>query len=101
MINEQKMKKALEEVEIERYAQESAKAKGKFKHTCDDLEMNDGERLAVLMEEVGEVSTEILNLTDNATEDLHDHDRTIIEGRLKAELAQVAAVSVAWMEAIE
>ena len=74
----------LAEVGRERSRQEQLKAKGKFTYTCADAEMPDGQRLAVLVEEVGEVA------------------RAMNDGKgLREELIQVAAVAVAWVEAID
>ena len=74
----------LAEVGRERSRQEQLKAKGKFTYTCADAEMTDGQRLAVLVEEVGEVA------------------RAMNDGKgLREELIQVAAVAVAWVEAID
>ena len=74
----------LAEVGRERSRQEQLKAEGKFTYTCADAEMTDGQRLAVLVEEVGEVA------------------RAMNDGKgLREELIQVAAVAVAWVEAID
>jgi NTP pyrophosphatase (non-canonical NTP hydrolase) len=76
--------RALEDVCDERQRQEQLKKEGKFLYTCADAEMTDGERLAVLVEEVGEVA------------------RAMNDGKgLREELIQVAAVAVAWVEAID
>lgn len=52
-------------------------------------------KLAVLVEEVGEVATELQG--DAPDEDEHERRH----GRLRAELTQVAAVAVAWIEHID
>ena len=78
--------RALRAVSDERNRQEELKKAGRFEHTCADPEATDPYRLGVLVEEVGEVA------------------KAINEGDapgLKAELAQVAAVAVAWLESIE
>lgn len=83
----------LEHVLAERRRQESLKASGKFAFTCADLEMNHHERFTVLGEEFGEVG--------------HELNEAIGPGRamdlvkLRTELVQVAAVAVAWCEAID
>jgi hypothetical protein len=46
-------------VYAERVRQEQLKAEGRFPHTCADLEMDNGTRLAVLGEEFGEVCREL------------------------------------------
>lgn len=80
-------------VEAERNRQEQLKAEGKFLFTCADDAMADTERLAVLTEEVGEVAREVLEL-QNLVEEKGDVDR------LRTELVQVAAIAVAWVEAL-
>ena len=50
---------------------------------CSSLDVDDRTKLAVLTEEVGEVARALLDGTD-----------------LRAELVQVAAVAVAWLEAL-
>ncbi len=75
---------AVEAVYRERIRQEDLKAKGKFKHTCADKEMSDGDCMLVLMEEVGEVARAVLDKEG--------------KGALREELIQVAAVAVSWAE---
>lgn len=76
----------LSDVEAERFRQEELCALGKFEHTCAHPEWTDRQRLPVLVEEVGEVARAI------QTGDLDN---------LREELVQVAAVAVAWVEAID
>ncbi len=52
-------------------------------------------KLRVLVEEVGEVAQEIDNL------EASNHSKKLIRQNLQAELVQVAAVAVAWLEAYE
>lgn len=78
---------AVADVCVERCRQEQLKAEGQFRHTCADLEMDNATRLAVLGEEFGEVCKE---LQDGGTVE-----------NLRKELIQVAAVAVAWVEAID
>lgn len=92
------MTQALSDVEVERFAQERMKADGKFEHTCDDAAMTDPERLAVLVEEVGEVAKEVLGNCDEKQNSEGNWDE--VRGRMRHELCQVAAVAVAWMESI-
>ena len=73
------------DVAAERLRQEGLKASGKFPATCADP-IPDGAKLAILMEEVGEVA--------RAINDRQSRDE------LRAELVQVAAVAVAWLEAM-
>jgi NTP pyrophosphatase (non-canonical NTP hydrolase) len=70
--------------------QKQLQAEGKFKYTCETSPlplMN----LAILTEEVGEVAHE-LNEGDGTE---YDHDR------LRKELIQVAAVTIAWIRALD
>jgi NTP pyrophosphatase (non-canonical NTP hydrolase) len=107
---EKDMHNALREVGVERFMQEQAKADGKFRYSCSDPQMTDADRLAVLMEEVGEVATEVLGATDEQikrnltivkqTRDDSRQQEAAIRKRMRSELAQVAAVAVAWMESI-
>ena len=72
-------------VERERERQEELKECGKFAATCAD-EIPAGEKLAILVEEVGEVAREVCERGARA--------------ELLEELVQVAAVAVAWAESL-
>ncbi len=74
----------------ERDRQEELVDAGKFAETCADPKMADGIKLAVLMEGVGDVATEVLG---GGSEERLIHLRT--------ELIQVAAVAAAWIEALD
>jgi len=90
----------LEDVRDERCRQEALRAQGKFPATCATVgenEMSDDRCMTVLGEEVGEVAKE-LNERDIALGKLHPM-RPI--NKLRAELIQVAAVTVAWVERID
>lgn len=76
----------LDAVADERERQERLKAKGKFAHTCADVELSDDVCCRVLGEEFGEVCRAI-----------NDGDLA----NLREELIQVAAVAVAWVERID
>lgn len=80
-----------EAIDNERLRQEQLKAAGRFLYTCADDGMKDAERLAVLMEEVGEVARAVLELSRLAN-DTHGKN-------LRKELIQVAAVVHAWLSA--
>ena len=82
----------LEDVKKERLHQEVLKKQGKFAHTCADLRMTHHERLTVLTEEVGEVARAALVESGLAKESKPQD--------LEKELIQVAAVAVAWIEAL-
>lgn len=60
-------------------------------HTCAD-QMDNGLRLAILTEEVGEVARELCEAAQ--------HDRAVDTDKLRTELVQVAAIAVAWVEAL-
>ena len=62
------------------------------KNTCANPSMIPGEALAVLTEELGEVATEVLGFYA---------DEEGSKPRLRTELSHVAAVALAWMEALE
>lgn len=79
-------------IAAERLRQERLKAAGRFKFTPADLGLSDPERLAVLAEEFGEVAREVAERVAGKTTDF---------AKLRAELVQVAAVAVAWVEFID
>ena len=72
-------------VRVERARQEQLKQSGKFAATCADDTLSAGQKLAILVEEVGEVARAIC-----------DRDPE----HMREELIQVAAVAVAWVEAL-
>ena len=80
----------------ERMRQEGMKAEGRFDFTCADDGLTNAEKLTVLTEEVGEVAREVL------TQDGRRLARDTLGTReaLLNEVTQVAAVAVAWMEAL-
>lgn len=82
--------RVLNEIGKERVRQESLKREGRFKHTLADRGMDDGEKLAAICEEVGEVGRALLG------------NRMLVQdgGNLRKELIQVAALAVAWVESI-
>jgi len=79
----------------ERICHRQLQAAGKFKHGCDSLEISSCFKLAVLTEELGEVAREAY--------EMHEHNDFTPERRakLRQELVQVAAVTVAWLETPE
>lgn len=80
----------------ERARQENLKAAGKFTYSCADAGMPDVDRLAALMEEVGEAATALLILNGNVQE------RSEVPLKdLRKELLQVAAVATAWCEYLD
>jgi hypothetical protein len=83
---------ALQSVRYERSRQEDLKAEGRFKHTLADYGLTYAERLACIVEEVGEVGRNVLARNGVVT------DGDASPAALYKELSQVAALSVAWME---
>jgi NTP pyrophosphatase (non-canonical NTP hydrolase) len=81
-----------EEIQQERLRQEALRQQGRFAHTCADAELLQSERLAILIEEVGEVAKAILNVNGLAND--------AAETDLRKELIQAAAVCVAWLEGL-
>lgn len=79
------MDKTLCAVRIERSRQEKLFG---FQGSCANPDMSHGLKLAILMEEVGEVAHELNESDMNATLNLY------------TELIQVAAVAVAWAESL-
>ena len=82
-----------EEILDERGRQERLRAEGKFTHTAASPDLPDGYRLTALVEEVGEAAEAVL-------------ERNGFIGKpkgtdLRKELVQVAAVAVAWIEALD
>jgi NTP pyrophosphatase (non-canonical NTP hydrolase) len=78
-------------IDDERERQEGFVVVGKFKWTCADAETPDSKKLMVLLEEAGEVARAIREAEHGLRREHHD---------LKTELIQVAAVCVAWLEAL-
>lgn len=87
---------ALCNVKHERFEQERLKAEGRFRFTCADSELSHGEKLAILTEEVGEVAQQVLEQPDRRLA----FDTSGSRAELRKELTQVAAVAVAWIEAL-
>lgn len=83
---------ALREVRTERYRQEQLKHEGRFRYTCADKELTNAERAVILGEEFGEACRAVLEAGD-VVNDKHG-------AQLRKELIQVAAVAVAWIEAL-
>lgn len=86
----------LRDVHFERQRQEELKEEGRFQFTCADEGMTLPEKLACLVEEVGEVAQEVL--TQEGRRLARDTVGTP-EG-LRKEVIQVAAVAVAIAESL-
>lgn len=83
----------LYQISLERDRQEALKAEGRFKFTCADPDVPIGHNIMVLGEEYGEVCTAVLE-AEGLSFDLH-------QPHLRKELIHVAAVAVAWIEALD
>lgn len=86
----------LHEVRQERIRQEELKAEGRFLFTCADNGLTNAEKLACLIEEVGEAAREVLTQPDRPLAS----DTIGTATALRRELIHVAAVAVAWIEAL-
>ncbi len=87
-----RLERALTIVGRERKRQLLLQAEGRFTFTLSDDEMTDFERLACIVEEVGEVGRNVLRRAGLAT----DGDEA--DASMRKELSQIAALCVAWME---
>lgn len=85
------------EITRERERQEELKTAGRFQFTCADAGLTLAEKLACLMEELGEVAQEVLTQEGRRLA----RDTTGTPEGLRKELVQVAAVALAWLEAPE
>jgi hypothetical protein len=79
----------------ERFRQDVKVARGKLPFNCSNS-VTHPLKLSVLVEEVGEVSTEVYNYA--IAKDCAGQHKA--KNRLEKELIQVAAVCVAWLEAL-
>jgi hypothetical protein len=104
------------DIQLERHRQEYLKYEGKFKWTCSDnsyvldsksYSISLEKKLSVLGEEFGEVSNEIVEfgISKDKYKDTHmdfpEHREVYYMQRIRTELVQVAAVTVAWIESID
>jgi NTP pyrophosphatase (non-canonical NTP hydrolase) len=85
---------AVHAILAERRRQDKLKAEGRFKHTCADDGMGNSDRLACLVEEVGEVAQEVL--TQKGRRLARDTEGS--EEALREEITHVAAICLAWLE---
>jgi hypothetical protein len=83
---------ALAAIDLERARQEKLKQDGRFLHTMFDMGLQEAERLALIVEEIGEVSRNVQARAHLVT----DGNRT--DRALFIELTQVAALCCGWME---
>jgi len=75
----------------ERERQDEQVAAGRLPFNCSARQIADVNKLPVLMEEVGEVATEVYEFSVGRRVDKYE---------LRKELLQTAAVCVAWLEAL-
>jgi NTP pyrophosphatase (non-canonical NTP hydrolase) len=87
-----RLERALTTVGRERKRQLALQQQGRFTYTLSDDGMTDFERLACIVEEVGEVGRNVLARAGLATDGDTD------DAALRKELSQIAALAVAWME---
>lgn len=91
----------------ERDRQEILKRDGKFLWTCADFNVAHNAKLAVLAEEFGETAKEVVDYGISIDKYMKEklsfplHRRLYFLKRIREELIQVAAVCVAWCEAID
>jgi NTP pyrophosphatase (non-canonical NTP hydrolase) len=88
--------RVLADIATERVRQDQLKAEGRFDYTLsDDPGLAPTEKLATLIEELGEVAREVQNLAGT----VYDGDEGSVP-KLYKELGQLAALTAAWMESI-
>lgn len=87
-----RLERVLTIIGAERRRQLALQAQGRFKYTLSDDGMTDFERLACIVEEVGEVGRNVLRRAGLATDGDPD------DAALRKELSQIAALCAAWME---
>lgn len=101
------MEEVLRDVGLERVRQEDLRRSGKFLWTCATATVPLDRKLSVLSEEVGEVAKEVVDF--GIARDKYNkekmpfprHRESALLLRIRKELVQVAAVCVAWIEAID
>lgn len=87
---------AMRIVLLERARQDELKAAGRFAHTAADDGLTNAEKLACLCEELGEVAQEVLTQEGRRL----SRDTVGTREALRTELTHVAAIAVAWIEAL-
>ena len=101
------IEEVLRDVGLERLRQEDLRRSGKFLWTCATAMVPLDRKMSVLSEEVGEVAKEVvdfgimLDKYDKENMVLPRHREFALLLRIRKELVQVAAVCVAWIEAID
>lgn len=92
MIPEYEREKIFSDIVEERERQEKLRLEGKFAYGPESDELTNSEKLAILMEEVGEVARAVCEDIPGSAENL---------ANLREELVQVAALAVGWLEGLE
>jgi hypothetical protein len=95
--NPSRLASILQEIKHERDRQEQLLRAGRFSYTCANPDIPVGGKLCVLAEEFGEVSKLACKLYDPQPGD----NESALELEMRKELIQLAAVAVAWIEAID
>ncbi len=90
--------RVLSAITDERVRQEQLRMSGKFTWTCLDKLVSNSEKLAVLAEEFGEVSKEIVEQLIANSQGCTVEIFELFNDKIKKELVQVAAICVAWLE---
>lgn len=85
---------ALLDVGTERRRQDELRDAGRFTYTLADVGMRSPEKLACVLEELGEVARCVLSINGLVQEALTARE-------LRTELVHVAALCVAWIEAVD
>jgi NTP pyrophosphatase (non-canonical NTP hydrolase) len=101
------IEEVLRDVGLERVRQEDLRQSGKFLWTCATDGVPLDRKMSVLSEEVGEVAKEVVDV--GIARDKYErekmafprHREVALLLRIRKELVQVAAVCVAWIEAID
>jgi hypothetical protein len=101
------IEEVLRDVGLERVRQEDLRQSGKFLWTCAAEGVPLDRKMSVLSEEVGEVAKEVVDV--GIARDKYErekmafprHREVALLLRIRKELVQVAAVCVAWIEAID
>ena len=99
--------RVIDDVIGERYRQEKLKEDGKFLFTCASPSYSDLAKFAVLGEEYGEVAKEVVEM--GITVDKYQAENAVMPPhrtlhyleRIRKALIQIAAVCVAWCEALD
>lgn len=90
--------RAFMKVLAERKRQNRMKAAGRFAYTLRDIQLGDTGKLAVLMEELGELSRAVMEIHGLTK---HKKDGPELKNNLLNEVVQVCACAFAWIQCFE